>query len=93
VKQEAAFAIQNGLILAELQTPIPSKQTGSDWIGFETLAFSEETIKAANVLMSEAMLDELRDLVRDLRALSPDSALAELVEVKIEQISAKGDWD
>jgi hypothetical protein len=53
--------------------------------------FTEQGTKAANTLMSETTLDELRDLARDLRALSPDSALAELVEVKIEQISAEGD--
>jgi hypothetical protein len=53
--------------------------------------FTEQATKAANTLMSEATLDELRELARDLRALSPDSALAELVEVKIEQISAEGD--
>jgi hypothetical protein len=53
--------------------------------------FTEQATKAANTLMSEATLDELRELARDLRSLSPDSALAELVEVKIEQISAEGD--
>jgi hypothetical protein len=52
---------------------------------------TEQATKAANTLMSEATLDELRELARDLRSLSPDSALAELVEVKIEQISAEGD--
>jgi signal transduction histidine kinase len=55
--------------------------------------FTEKTIKAANTLMSEATLDELRELARDLRALSPDSALAELVEAKIEQISTTRGWD
>jgi hypothetical protein len=55
--------------------------------------FTEETTKAANILMSEATLDELRELAQDLRALAPDSALAELVEVKIEQISAEGGQD
>ncbi len=54
--------------------------------------FTEQATKAANThLMSEATLDELRELARDLRSLSPDSALAELVEVKIEQISAERD--
>ena len=57
------------------------------------MAFTEETTKAANTLMSEATLDELRELAQDLRALAPDSALAELVEVKIEQISAEGGQD
>jgi hypothetical protein len=55
--------------------------------------FTEETTKAANILMSEATLDELRELAQDLRALAPDSALADLVEVKIEQISAEGGQD
>lgn len=55
--------------------------------------FTEETTKAANILMSKATLDELRELVQDLRALVPDSALADLVEVKIEQLSAAGDQD
>ena len=55
--------------------------------------FTEETIKAANTLMSEATLDELRELAQDLRALVPDSALADLVAVKIEQLSAAGDQD
>ena len=50
--------------------------------------YTEETTKAANTLMSEATLDELRELAQDLRALAPDSAFAELVEVKIEQIPA-----
>ena len=57
------------------------------------MAFTEETTKAANTLMSEATLDELRDLAQDLRALAPDSALAELVEVKIEQVLAEGGQD
>jgi hypothetical protein len=52
--------------------------------------FTEKATKVANTLMSEATLEELRELARDLRSLSPDSALAELVEVKIEQISAEG---
>jgi hypothetical protein len=54
---------------------------------------TEKVTKAANTLISEATLDELRELAQDLRALSPDSALAELVEAKIAQISAEGDWD
>jgi hypothetical protein len=55
--------------------------------------FTEETTKAANILMSEATLDELRELAQDLRALVPDSALADLVEVKIEQVLAEGGQD
>ena len=55
--------------------------------------FTEMTTKAADTLMSEATLDELRELAQDLRALAPDSALADLVEVKIEQLSARGEQD
>ncbi|GEO14405.1 hypothetical protein [Microvirga aerophila] len=55
--------------------------------------FTEMTTKAADTLMSEATLDELRELAQDLRALAPDSALADLVEVKIEQLSAGGEQD
>lgn len=33
-----------------------------------------------------ATLDELKEAARDLRALAPDSALADLVESKIEAI-------
>jgi hypothetical protein len=57
------------------------------------MGFPEETTKAANTLMSEATLDELRELAQDLRALAPGSALADLVEVRIEQLSAAGDQD
>lgn len=41
---------------------------------------------AAKNLTTGATLDELRQAARDLRALSPDSALAELVEAKIERL-------
>ena len=41
---------------------------------------------AAKNLTTGASLDELREAARDLRALSPDSALAELVEAKIERL-------
>ena len=43
---------------------------------------------AAKNLTKDAALDELREAARDLRALCPDSALAELVEAKIESILA-----
>ena len=51
--------------------------------------FTEAMAIAENTLMSGATLDELTELVSDLRALSPDSALAELAEAKIEQILAE----
>jgi hypothetical protein len=57
------------------------------------MGVTEETTKAANTLMSEATLDELRELAQDLRALAPDSALADLVELKIRRLSAAGDQD
>jgi hypothetical protein len=47
---------------------------------------ADKVTAAANTLMSEATLDELRELAQDLRTLTPDSALAELVETRIEQI-------
>ncbi len=43
---------------------------------------------AAKNLTSGASLDELRQAAQDLRALSPDSILAELVEAKIERLLA-----
>jgi hypothetical protein len=57
------------------------------------MAFTEKTTNAANTLMSDATLDELRELAQDLRALAPDSALADLVEVRIEQLDAGRDDD
>ena len=50
--------------------------------------FTEMTTKAANTLMSEATLDELRELAQALRALAPDSALADLVDAAL-----RGDGD
>jgi len=37
-------------------------------------------------LVDGATLEELKDAARDLRALTPDSALAELVEAKIAEL-------
>ena len=48
--------------------------------------FDHATDVAAKNLTTGATLDELREAARDLRALSPDSALAELVEAKIERL-------
>jgi hypothetical protein len=45
---------------------------------------------AARALTEGATLEELREAARDLRALSPESALADLVEAKIEQRLAEG---
>ena len=46
---------------------------------------------AARNLIEGATLEELREAVRDLRTLSPESALADLVEAKIEQLLAESD--
>src|SRR5687767_896956 len=43
---------------------------------------------AARTLTKDATLNELREAARDLRALSPASALADLVEAKIESTLA-----
>ena len=50
------------------------------------MAFDKATRDVAQALTSGADLDELRDAAQDLRALSPDSALAQLVEEKIERL-------
>jgi hypothetical protein len=50
------------------------------------MPFDKAAISAVEHLTSDATLDELRNAAQDLRALSPDSVLAELVEEKIERI-------
>ena len=49
---------------------------------------NDAKIMAARKLTEGASVDELREVARDLRALSPDSALADLVEAEIERIRA-----
>jgi hypothetical protein len=49
-----------------------------------------EAIAVKN-LIDGATVNELRDAANDLRALSPESALADLVEAKIERMLAKGE--
>ncbi len=44
---------------------------------------------AAKNLIDGATVDELREAANDLRALSPESALADLVEAKIERMLAE----
>jgi hypothetical protein len=44
---------------------------------------------AAKNLIDGATVDELREAVNDLRVLSPESALADLVEAKIERMLAE----
>ena len=46
---------------------------------------------AAKNLTNGATMDELREAANDLRALSPESALADLVEAKIERMLAEGE--
>ena len=50
------------------------------------MLFHKAATNAVEHLTSDATLDELRSAAQDLRALSPDSALAELVEEKIGRI-------
>ena len=49
------------------------------------------TAMAARNLTEGATLEELSEAARDLRALSPESALADLVEAKIERILAESE--
>jgi hypothetical protein len=49
-----------------------------------------EAIAVKN-LIDGATVDELREAANDLRALSPESALAALVEAKIERLLANGE--
>jgi hypothetical protein len=49
---------------------------------------NDATAMAARTLIKGATLEELREAVRDLRALSPDSALADLVEARMDQLMA-----
>jgi hypothetical protein len=53
--------------------------------------FSEALRMAERNLAKGATLAELRDLARDLRTLTPDSLLADLVENRIEIM--EGRWD
>ena len=55
------------------------------------MAFDRETREVAEHLTSGADLDELKAVAKDLRTLSPDSALAQLVEEKIERLQGKVD--
>jgi hypothetical protein len=46
--------------------------------------FSEVLRMAERSLTEGATLAQLRELARDLRALTPDSALADLIEIRIQ---------
>ncbi len=50
------------------------------------MAFDIATRDSAEHLLAGADLHELREAAQDLRALAPDSALAQLVEEKIERL-------
>jgi hypothetical protein len=51
------------------------------------MSFKKAVEIADKTLTSDATLDELEEAADNLRALTPDSALAELVERKIEEIT------
>jgi hypothetical protein len=53
--------------------------------------FSKALRMAERNLTKGATFAELRDLARDLRALTPDSLLADLIEIRIEVI--EGRWE
>lgn len=53
------------------------------------MAFTEALDIAERQLIDGATLQELKDAVRDLRALSRESALADLVEQKIAAVEAR----
>ena len=53
--------------------------------------FSKALRMAERNLAKGATLAELREIARDLRALTPDSLLADLIEIRIEVI--EGRWE
>lgn len=55
------------------------------------MSFEAVKAAAARRLIEGASLDELRRAAQDLRALSPDSALADAVEEKIREILGDSD--
>jgi hypothetical protein len=55
------------------------------------VTFKKAIATATETLISGATLDELKAAVDDLRALSPGSALADLVRAKINQIATEDD--
>ena len=50
------------------------------------MSFGDSMRVAEHMLVDGATLEELREAARNLRALTPDSALAELVEAKIGEL-------
>ncbi|MBM1172215.1 hypothetical protein [Microvirga arabica] len=55
--------------------------------------FSEALRMAERTLTEGATLAELRELACDLRALTPDSALADLIEIRIQVIEDRWQVD
>ena len=55
------------------------------------MAFDKATCDAAEHLTEGADLHELREAAQDLRALAPDSVLAQLVEEKIKRLQHEAD--
>jgi hypothetical protein len=55
------------------------------------MEFSEAVSVAERRLTEGASLDDLKEVVRDLRALSRRSVLADLIEIKIARL--EGRWD
>jgi hypothetical protein len=55
--------------------------------------FSEALRMAERSLTEGASLAELREIARDLRALTSDSLLADLVETRIEVIEGRRDME
>ena len=54
------------------------------------MSYEAATVAAGQHLTDGASLDDLRTAAADLRSLSPDSALADLVEAKIRWLLAEG---
>jgi hypothetical protein len=59
-------------------------------VELQAMVFDKAKQAAGTHLISGATLDELKAAASDLRALSEDSALAELVDAKIKQILSEG---
>ncbi len=71
---------------ATVRERIPICLRGSNDESGERMGSNDAKAIAAKNLIDGATVDELREAANDLRALSPESALAELVEAKIERM-------
>jgi hypothetical protein len=54
-----------------------------------TMQFDKALFIAEKNIIDGATLDELKEAVRDLRALTPDSVLADLVETRVKLIESQ----